>query len=61
MNEKLRVLIADDEPMVCVVVKKCIYWEKLGMELAGVASDGQELMDLIKKEKPDIVITDIRI
>lgn len=59
MNEKLRVLIADDEPMVCVVVKKCIYWEKLGLELAGVASDGQELMDLIKKEKPDIVITDI--
>lgn len=24
MNEKLRVLIADDEPMVCVVVKKFI-------------------------------------
>lgn len=59
MSEKLRVLIADDEPMVCVVVKKCIHWEELGLELAGVASDGQELMDLIKKEKPDIVITDI--
>ena len=43
MSEKLRVLIADDEPMVCVVVKKCIHWEELGLELAGVASDGQEL------------------
>lgn len=59
MSEKLRVIIADDEPMVCVVVKKCIHWEELELELAGIAYDGEELLDKIRNQKPDLVITDI--
>lgn len=59
MSEKLRVIIADDEPMVCVVVKKCVHWDDLGLELTGVAYDGEELMKQIRNTKPDIVITDI--
>lgn len=59
MSENLRVIIADDEPMVCVVVKKCVHWETLGLELAGIAYDGEELLSLIRSSKPDIVITDI--
>lgn len=59
MAEKLRVVIADDEPMVCVVVKKCIHWEELHLELVGIAYDGQELLQRIRKEQPDLVVTDI--
>lgn len=59
MSEKIKVVIADDEPMVCVVVKSCIEWEELDMELAGIAHDGNALMEMIKRENPDIVITDI--
>lgn len=59
MDEKLRVMIADDEPMVCVVVQHSIHWQELGMELTGVAHDGLELLEKIKEKKPDIVITDI--
>lgn len=59
MAEKMKVMIADDEPMVCVVVKSCIKWEELNLELVGVAHDGKELLSKISVEKPDIVITDI--
>lgn len=59
MAEKIKVMIADDEPMVCVVVKSCIKWDELNLELAGVAHDGKELLSKISEEKPDIVITDI--
>lgn len=55
----LKVAIADDEPMICVVIQKCIHWEELGLEQVGVASDGYELLELVHKESPDIVITDI--
>lgn len=59
MAEKIKVMIADDEPMVCVVVKSCIKWEELNLELVGVAHDGRELLYQIREKKPDIVITDI--
>lgn len=59
MSEKIKVLIADDEPMVCIVVQSCIEWEELDMELVGIAHDGKELLEKIGQEMPDIVITDI--
>lgn len=59
MSETLRVVIADDEPRVCVVVKKCVHWDELNLELVGVAYDGKELLEIITKTRPDLVITDI--
>lgn len=59
MAEKIKVIIADDEPRVCVVIQNCIRWEELGMELVGVAHNGKELLDQIGQYVPDIVITDI--
>lgn len=55
----LKVIIADDERMVCVVIEKCIHWEELGMELVGIAYDGNDLFEQIQQKRPDIVITDI--
>jgi Response regulator containing CheY-like receiver domain and AraC-type DNA-binding domain len=55
-----KILIADDEPKVGRLVRELIHWDKLGLELAGICQDGQKALDLIHSEKPNIVITDIR-
>lgn len=56
----LKVLIADDEPGVGRLIHTLIEWEKLDMESAGIYQDGQKAWEAICREKPDIVITDIR-
>ena len=55
-----RVLIADDEPKVLLLIKSLIEWDNLGLELVATASDGISALSLITKHRPDIVITDIR-
>jgi two-component system response regulator YesN len=55
-----RVIIADDEPKVSQLIKNLIKWETLNLELAATAPDGITALELIKKHRPDIVITDIR-
>ena len=56
----IRVIIADDENRICKLIMKLIDWESIGMQVAGTAGNGIETIELIQKEKPDIVITDIR-
>lgn len=55
-----RVVIADDEPKVSKLIKALIDWDGLGLELVGTAGDGIAALELIESQKPDIVITDIR-
>jgi len=55
-----RVIIADDEPKVLLLIKNLIQWEELGLELVATVSDGITALDLIEELHPDIVITDIR-
>lgn len=56
----LKVLIADEEPRVGLLIKQLVQWDKLGLRLAGMYTDGKSALDGIEKERPDIVITDIR-
>lgn len=56
----LKVLIADDEKKVGLLVKNLIEWEKLGLEFMDIVQDGQTAYEVIMEKKPDIVITDIR-
>lgn len=55
-----RVIIADDEPKVALLIRNLIRWEELGLELAGTAHDGITALEMIEALHPDIVITDIR-
>lgn len=55
-----RVLIADDEPKVLLLIKNLIEWDELGLELVATASDGLSALASISALCPDIVITDIR-
>ena len=55
----ISVLIVDDEPAVCRLLRHLIRWEELDMTLSGFVYDGQEALELLEEKKPDIVITDI--
>lgn len=55
-----RVLIADDEPWVAYGISKIIDWQEEGFEIAGEAHDGLSALEFIREQKPDIVISDIR-
>lgn len=55
-----KVLIADDEPKVCRLIQYAVDWPALGLEIAGVAENGIEALEIIRREVINIVITDIR-
>lgn len=55
-----KLLIVDDEPLVCVGVQSMLNWAALGVEIAGVARNGQHAADMIEEHHPDIVISDIK-
>lgn len=56
----IRVVLADDEQKICQLIARLINWDDLGMELVGTAGDGVATLELIEKEQPDLVVTDIR-
>jgi two-component system response regulator YesN len=56
----LRVMIADDEERICKLIKALVDWESLEMEIAGIARNGPEALELAEALRPDILITDIR-
>ncbi len=53
----LRVLIIDDSKVIQKVVSKQAL--ELGLQVVGVASDGDEGIDLFKKHKPYLTLLDI--
>lgn len=55
----IRVVLADDEPIIVKGLRKLVPWEALGMAIVAQAYDGLELRDAISAHKPDIVISDI--
>lgn len=55
-----KVLIADDEPIVRKAMQTLVEWEKLDCRLTEMASNGQEVIDALKKDIPDILILDIQ-
>lgn len=61
MNDNfIKVLVVDDEENTRKLIKKCVDWDELGINIAGEASSGQEALDMLENVNYDIVITDIR-
>ncbi|WMC91864.1 response regulator transcription factor [Kineothrix sp. MB12-C1] len=54
-----KVVIIDDEPIIVRGLEKTVKWESLGCVVAGTAGDGLEGLEVIRREKPDILISDI--
>lgn len=55
-----KVMIADDEMYMLEALEKLINWEALDCKLIYKAKNGEELLEQIRNEVPDIVITDIK-
>lgn len=56
----MKILIVDDEIITIKMLKTLIDWEKLGLELIGYANDGVQAYDILKNQKVDIILSDIR-
>lgn len=55
-----KVLIADDEKKICQLLQYLVNWQELNMEITGVVHNGIQALEAVRQNKPDIIITDIR-
>ena len=55
-----RVMIVDDEPLILAGIASLLDWNEYGCEISGKAANGQQALKLMEEQKPDIVITDIK-
>jgi len=53
-------VIAEDELMTRQALVKMVKWDELGFRVDGEFSDGQELLDYLKQNMPDVILTDIK-
>ncbi len=54
-----KVVIIDDEPLIVEGLSRTMAWENWNCTVAGTAYDGAEGMEVIRRERPDIIISDI--
>jgi len=59
-NPMYKLVIADDEIGIREGLSKTIDWGSIGIEIAGIAEDGEEAFEIICDTSPDIIISDIR-
>ncbi|NOU69376.1 response regulator [Paenibacillus sp. LMG 31461] len=56
----LKVLLVDDEPVIRAGLAQLIQWEKYGFTIVSKAKNGEQALQLMQEEAPDVIITDIR-
>ena len=56
----LRVVLADDEHKIILLLQKLIQWERLGYEIVGTANDGLRALELVREKQPHLLITDVQ-
>lgn len=56
----LKLLIVDDERIIREGLSNALEWGKYGYVLCGTAENGEEALDIIRKEKPDLVLCDVK-
>ena len=57
---KLKVLIADDHPLMIAAIRTALEADK-DIEITGEASSGSQVMPLISRAMPDVVLIDLRL
>ena len=55
-----KVIIVDDEKQIIDGLRRMIKWTELGFEVVASARDGAEAISQIRTNRPDLVVTDIR-
>lgn len=56
----IKLLIADDEALVCIGLQSMLKWEEYNIEIVGIAHNGAQAEEMVVSLQPDIVITDIK-
>ena len=56
----MKIIIADDEDKICQLIYKLVDWEALDMQVVAIVHNGIEALEVIEKNRTDVVITDIR-
>lgn len=57
---RYKIFIIDDEPMITKGLQQLVPWDEINCEVSGTAKNGEEGLEKIKANTPDIVISDIR-
>lgn len=58
--EPIKVFITEDESIVREGLRDNVPWEKYGFEFVGDAPDGEMALPMIRRLRPDVLITDIK-
>lgn len=56
----IRAVICDDEKAALNIIRHFIENENLPIEIVGTAEDGNQALELISREKPNLVFMDIQ-
>ena len=56
----MRAIICDDDEIILKGLCSVIDWASLGIELVGTAGNGKEGLVLLKEQRPELLMTDIR-
>ena len=54
-----KVLLVDDEALIREAISENIMWEEMGFSFMGACENGKQAMEMIEKEQPDLLLTDI--
>lgn len=55
----LKLIVIDDDEIICRGIATCIDWQSHGVEVADTAFDGELGLQSIEEHRPDIIIVDI--
>lgn len=55
----IKMLIVDDEPVICKGLTTTIPWSDIGVEVVGSACNGKDALSFMYKESIDLVLTDV--
>lgn len=50
-----KVMIIDDEPIIVEGLSRSVAWEKYDCQVVNTAHDGQEGIEKIRKDRPDMI------
>ena len=54
-----KVLLVDDEALIREAISENIQWEELGFSFMGACENGKQAIEMIEKEQPNLLLTDI--